>query len=578
MSLRAVLPLAILAIALFHPSELRAQANPVSYAFQFGNSVLRLPTAVAVDGVGNIYVLDAQTATIEKFTSSGAWVTRFREVSPGDISIPGFSPDPVSVAVDRSGNIYIADGSNRMVQKLDSSGRFVRTIEPACQYGRGPCADPDVNGPRPFVYPPLAVTVDSQDFLYVSGVYEVQKFTTGGSLVSEFPFTGIIPKKIAVDRNSKVVMWEGDSGWVLEYDQAGNLDPAFTNRPFFRGVGGVATDAGGNIYVADWQNARVVKLSPTGAQLSSFGTLGAGPGQFGADFQYGPAGIAIDPSGRIVVVDTVNHRVEVFTNGGESRTVDSSTGMGPVTFTTSTGTFTNLMAIPDSQLPKGKPFGVKFPYGVFYWTLAGLAPGQTVTITMTLPAPIKPPVQFWKVLQGAWVRANSLIGSDDGDNVLTLTITDGGFGDADGAANGTIIDPGGAGIVSLAPFAAFQAKGELKQVSPGVYEFGVKDTVTLGAASDGIRPLVEDVTVRLGSLEVVIPAGSFRQDSKGRFKFEGIIGGVTVSAMITPLGGRQFEFRTEGSNARLTGGVNPVTVGLVIGDDGGSAEVKVEME
>ena len=51
----------------------------------------------------------------------------------------------------------------------------------------------------------------------------------------------------------------------------------------------------------------------------------------------------------------------------------------------------------------------------------------------------------------AWVNCTSLLGDDDGDNVLTSTLTDGGLGDSDGLANGTIVDPGGPGIPQQAP-------------------------------------------------------------------------------------------------------------------------------
>jgi len=51
--------------------------------------------------------------------------------------------------------------------------------------------------------------------------------------------------------------------------------------------------------------------------------------------------------------------------------------------------------------------------------------------------------QYWKYQNGNWINCTSLLGDDDGDNVLTLELCDGGLGDADGVANGTIVDPGG---------------------------------------------------------------------------------------------------------------------------------------
>lgn len=82
----------------------------------------------------------------------------------------------------------------------------------------------------------------------------------------------------------------------------------------------------------------------------------------------------------------------------------------------------------------------------------------------------------------------------------------------------------------------------------------------------------------MGTFSTTIPAGSFKQDKKGRFKFEGVIGGVELEAVIRPLGAGSFEFKAEGEGANLSGTVNPVTVGITIVNDGGSTTVPAEIE
>jgi hypothetical protein len=67
---------------------------------------------------------------------------------------------------------------------------------------------------------------------------------------------------------------------------------------------------------------------------------------------------------------------------------------------------------------------------------------------MTYPSNVPVGAQYWKVIGGTWTDVTSLLGDDDGDNILTLTITDGGLGDADFMADGEINDPGGVGFVS----------------------------------------------------------------------------------------------------------------------------------
>ncbi|MDX8411981.1 MAG: choice-of-anchor U domain-containing protein [Mariprofundaceae bacterium] len=77
----------------------------------------------------------------------------------------------------------------------------------------------------------------------------------------------------------------------------------------------------------------------------------------------------------------------------------------------------------------------------------GIANGATVTVTLTFPRniPAGAPYHKWDVNNG-WFTIP--VGSNDGDNVITITLTDGGAGDADGIANGQIVDPGGPGTGS----------------------------------------------------------------------------------------------------------------------------------
>lgn len=128
----------------------------------------------------------------------------------------------------------------------------------------------------------------------------------------------------------------------------------------------------------------------------------------------------------------------------------------------------------------------------------------------------------------------------------------------------------------------------------------MKANFTLGSSGDGIAPLADDVTLELtggtGSFSTTIPASSFKfvpakpANKKGKggkpeqLKFEGVIGGVSLEAKITPVGATtfagatSFEFKAEGEGADLGGLANPVTVTLTIGNDSGSATVTAEIE
>jgi hypothetical protein len=132
--------------------------------------------------------------------------------------------------------------------------------------------------------------------------------------------------------------------------------------------------------------------------------------------------------------------------------INTATGTGTVTFTTSSGAFTSLTA--SASTPCGTSPGPSFPHGFFSFTIGTVIPGSTVTITITLPSNMPAGTQYWKCINGQWVNVTSLLGSNDGDNTLTLTLTDGGLGDADGLANGTIVDPGGPAMVVAAALPA----------------------------------------------------------------------------------------------------------------------------
>ncbi len=109
-------------------------------------------------------------------------------------------------------------------------------------------------------------------------------------------------------------------------------------------------------------------------------------------------------------------------------------------------------------------------------------------------------------------------------------------------------------------------------------EFEVEGTFTLGEGSDGIDPLAEDVTVKIGAYEITIPAGSFSLDDDEEFEFEGFIDGVGVEMEIELEDDGTFEFEFEVEGADLPELEEPLEVTLVIGNDKGTATANAEHE
>jgi hypothetical protein len=106
----------------------------------------------------------------------------------------------------------------------------------------------------------------------------------------------------------------------------------------------------------------------------------------------------------------------------------------------------NLIAVDPANLPPaGKP-NMVFPQGFYSFTIDPVAPGQTVVVTITFPENIPAGSQYWRYnARQGWFDVTSLVGDNDGDNILTLTLTDGAFGDDDGLPNQKIVDAGGPG-------------------------------------------------------------------------------------------------------------------------------------
>jgi hypothetical protein len=93
-----------------------------------------------------------------------------------------------------------------------------------------------------------------------------------------------------------------------------------------------------------------------------------------------------------------------------------------------------------------------------------------------------------------------------------------------------------------------------------------------------LKPLTEAVTLTVGTFATTIPPGSFKKDEDGSFTFEGVIGGVSLEALIKRTGTLRYEFDAKGQAASLTGTTNPVSVMLTIGGNSGMTSVKADID
>jgi hypothetical protein len=169
-------------------------------------------------------------------------------------------------------------------------------------------------------------------------------------------------------------------------------------------------------------------LSGDGKKEVVFGTKATEPGGSLIPVQF-PGGIS-DTNG-------------VYAIGAVDSKTTTATGTGTAYFDSDPSELGNLSTIREADLPAaGKP-QYTYPQGFFSFNITGLNNGQTCTVTVTLPTNAPVGTKWVKFQNGAWTVLP--IGDDDGDNIITFQVTDGGTGDADGTQNGTIVEPGAPG-------------------------------------------------------------------------------------------------------------------------------------
>ncbi|MGA2882110.1 MAG: IPT/TIG domain-containing protein [Bryobacteraceae bacterium] len=237
------------------------------------------PSAVAVDSSGNLYIADTSNHVIRMVTSSGTISTIAGTNTGGYSGDTGPAIDaeldfPTGVAVDGSGNVYIADSGNNVIREI--SGGNINTIV------GGSATAQQLNDPE-------TVLVDSSGNLYFSDQsgFRIMKFSAGAVTV------------IAGNGN---IGYSGDNGPAID---------AALDEP-----SGIALDAQGYLYICDTDNSVIRKVSPSGI-ITTIAGLGT-PGYFGdggpgtGALLFFPRGIVVDASGNVYVSDTGNDIVRVL--------------------------------------------------------------------------------------------------------------------------------------------------------------------------------------------------------------------------------------------------------------------------
>jgi sugar lactone lactonase YvrE len=289
---------------LFAPtSTMVAACSVCMYQFSWGSTgsddgQLRSPQGVAVDSSGDVYVADQGNARIDKFTSTGRYLTQWGTFGPDK----GKFYDPYGVAVAPSGRVYVTDYLKNQVEVFTNTGSFIT------QWGSN---DTEPGTAAGFFDSPTGIAIDAAGNVYVADYHNdrVQEFDGAGNYLSWFSvgheLTG--PVGVAVSPSGNVYVTYPSEDRVLEYGSSFTTwGSSGSGRGQFNWTQGVAVDSSGDVYVVDNGNSRVEKFTSNGTYITQWST------SITSNRHFSPQGIAIDSSGNVYVTISVDDRVERF--------------------------------------------------------------------------------------------------------------------------------------------------------------------------------------------------------------------------------------------------------------------------
>lgn len=257
---------------------------------------LNVPWSIAVDGSNNLSVVDIANSVVRQILSSNGMISTVA----GKVNAQGYEGDGelathasfnnlYSVASDNAGNLYIVDSQNNAIRMVTKSTGKISTIAGLGPNRPGYTGD---NGPATAatLHAPLAVAVDASNNIYIADNLNNVIRKISGGVITTVAGTG-------------VKGYTGDGGLALEAT--------------FSGIRGLATDAEGNVYIADSGNNVIRKITISTGKISTIAGTGAtgyagdGGSALAAKLS-SPLGIAVDSDGNVYIADSQNSAIRVI--------------------------------------------------------------------------------------------------------------------------------------------------------------------------------------------------------------------------------------------------------------------------
>ena len=325
---------------------------------------LAFPRFVAVDGAGNLYIVDSGNHRIRRMSRSGVITT------VAGTGVYGYSGDggpalaarisASGLAADGAGNLYAADRYNHRIRRIDSSG----TITTFAGIGESGYRGDGGSANQARLFRPWGVVVDRSGNFYVADKYNhrIRRVDISGTITT---IAGTGEEGYSGDGGPAVAARLASPGWV-ELDGSGNLyisdtsnnrirqvdasgiitTVVGTGEPGYSGDGGPAVaaklwdphgmvfDGAGNLFFADGGNQRIRRVD-RGGKITTV----AGSGESGFAGDGGPAvaaklwipkGVALDGAGNLYIADNANHRIRRVDRAGIITTI-AGVGLGDFT-------------------------------------------------------------------------------------------------------------------------------------------------------------------------------------------------------------------------------------------------------
>ncbi len=262
--------------------------------------LLAWPVSIASDGEGNVYISDEAIHGISVFSKNGEFLTRWGAQGSGD----GEFDRPAGIAFDSSGNLLVVDSGNNRVQKYTKEGKYLTA------WGRAGAGDGQFNLP-------WGLSIDASENVYVADW-----------------------------RNDRIQKFDASGNHLATWGKPGRGEGEFT-RPAW------ATADDGLVYISDWGNERLQVLGADGTFKANYRGE-SGVSRWGQDYLdtnvdeyearkrsdlepdldllpddylrdesaaieklfWGPTSVKLDSAGRVYVVDSCRHRIQVYQKPG----------------------------------------------------------------------------------------------------------------------------------------------------------------------------------------------------------------------------------------------------------------------